>query len=81
MKYYVILLVVFDNDTADKVAIYKYNTEAEAIQNFYKYMGQYVNGTNVKSVCVEAKNNVGGIYKNEAWVAPEVEPADEVTAE
>lgn len=70
MKYYVILLVVFNDGTPDKLGIYTVKSEAEAVQNFHKYMGQYVNGANVASVCVEAKNSVGGIYKNESWVAP-----------
>lgn len=77
MKYYVILLVTYNNRDADKVGIYSFGTQEEALQNFYKYMGQYVNGANVATVCVEAKNNVGGIYKNESWTNPNPAPQPE----
>lgn len=73
MKYYVVLTVVFNDGTNDKVGIYNFETEQKAIKNFYKYMSQYVDENNVQSVNVEAKNSVGGVYKNEAWVRKEVE--------
>jgi len=69
MKYYVILLVTFKDGTKDKVAIYSYDTEASALKGFYSYMSQYVDAENVATVNVEAKNNLGGIYKNESWSA------------
>lgn len=86
MKYYVILLVTYNNGDADKVGIYTYGSEAEALQNFYVYMGRYVNAENVATVNVEAKNNVGGVYKNESWTnpnppAPKPEPEPEPTPE
>lgn len=74
MKYYVVLLVTFKNKEADKVAIYAYDSEEKAIKAFYTYMGQYIAADNVATVCVEAKNNVGGIYKNEYWAAPAPTP-------
>lgn len=77
MKYYVILLVISEDGTKDKVAIYTYTSEEEALKNFYLYMGQYVNAEGIKSVCVEAKNSVGGVYKNEAWIAPVKEETTE----
>lgn len=70
MKYLVILYVVFTDGSADKKAIYDAKTQDEAVQMFYKYMGQYTNGDNVESVNVEAKDSVGTIYKNDAWVRP-----------
>lgn len=67
MKYFVILIVTYSDDTKDKVSIYTYEDKDTAISNFYKYMGQYVNAENVATVCVECKDNMGGIYRNEAW--------------
>ena len=77
MKFYCILIITFTDGSADKVGIYTLNSENEAIKAFYSYMGQYVNATNVdnvpgkdvKTLCVEAKNNVGGVYKHESWSA------------
>ena len=67
MKYRIILEVVFNDGTDDKVAIYTCNNEDEAIAGFHRYMGQYVGLSNVEHVNVIAKNSVGGIYKNESW--------------
>ena len=78
MKYYLVVIVTYANGFDDEVSIYnKYNNEDEVIKAFYDYMGQYVNaknvggveGKDVKTVCVEAKNNVGGVYKHESWTA------------
>lgn len=70
MKFRVVLEVVFNDNSADKVGIYTYDSEDLALQGFYKYMSQYVGVENVDTVNVLAKNNVGGIYKNEFWVNP-----------
>lgn len=77
MKYYVVLIVTYLDGTKDKVSIYTFNSEVEAIKAFYTYMGQYVGADNVATVNVEAKNNVGGIYKNESWSVPK-EPTKDV---
>lgn len=67
MKFFVTLYVVYDNETKDKVGIYSCADETEVMQNFYKYMSQYVGADNVASVLVEARNSVGGIYKTDVW--------------
>lgn len=78
MKYYLVVIITYANGFKDEVSIYSnYSTEDELLQAWYKQMGMYVNATNiggeegknVQTVCVEAKNNVGGIYKHEAWSA------------
>ena len=88
MKFYVILLVVYNDSTADKKAIYEYDSEDAVLQGFYKYMSQFVNVDNVSTVNVEAKNSVGGVYKNETWTHPvvattvdETTTADDTTTE
>lgn len=63
MKYYVILLVSYNNGTADKKAIYEYATESEAIANFHSYMGTYMKDATVSHLCVMAINNDGGVYE------------------
>lgn len=78
MKYFVSLFVVYKDGTKDKVGIYTYETQEEALRNFYKYMSDYVGTSNVASVTAEAKNSVGGVYKNEGWVAPADEPIEGV---
>lgn len=67
MKYFIILLVEYIDSTASKKGIYEFDSYDECIKNFYAHMGTYVNADNVKCVNVEAKNNMGGIYKNEFW--------------
>lgn len=82
MKFRVILEVIFNDGTTDKVGIYTYDTEDLALQGFYKYMGQYVGVGNVASVNVIAKNSVGGIYKNEFWENKNLaEPVEESVEE
>lgn len=74
MKFFVVLFVMFNDGTEDKVGIYKCATEDEAIKNFYKYMSQYVDVPNVATVTVEAKTNLGGRIAdcNAYWVNPVV---------
>lgn len=76
MKFFVILYVVYKNETPDKKAIYMAETEDGAIKLFYKYMGEHIAVDNVYSVNVEAKNSVGGIFKNESWVSKTQEPEE-----
>jgi len=67
MKYYVILLAVYNNGTADKKAIYECETEADAVASFHSYMGSFMKDTTVKHLNVMAINNNGGIYQNEIF--------------
>lgn len=76
MKFFVILYVVYKDETPDKKSIYMAETEDDAIKLFYKYMGEYIAVDNVYSVNVEAKNSVGGIFKNESWVSKTQEPEE-----
>lgn len=67
MKYYVILLVTYNNGTADKKAIYEFDSETEAVANFHTNVGIFMKDTNVQHLNVMAINNNGGIYQNEVF--------------
>lgn len=70
MKYLVILYVTYKDDSKPTSSIYSYDSVDEAIQNFYKNMGKYVNVDNVLSVMVKAINSLGGTYKEDCWMTP-----------
>ena len=70
VKYLVIVFATYTDDTKAVSSIYQYDTADEALQNFYKNMGKYVNTSNVATVTVEVKSSIGEIIKNDAWVLP-----------
>lgn len=67
MKYRVILEVIFNNGTDDKVGIYTYDSKDKALKGFYDYMRMYVAEPNVAIVNVICKDSEGYIYRNEMW--------------
>ena len=77
MKYYVVLIVTYNDGSADKLGVYSYNTEDEAIKNFFKYMSQFVDVDNVSTVTVEAKDNFGLSYKADTWARKETATSEE----
>lgn len=75
--FFAILTVIFNDGTKNKVAINTFNTDVEALKQCYSYMSQYTGMDNVKSINAIAKNEIGGIIKNEYWVKPvPVEPTE-----
>lgn len=88
MNYLVIVEVQYVDESKPVKAMYDATSEDDAISKFHLQMGKYINVDNVASVNVIAKNNVGGIYKNEYWKAyeeptpvPEVDAGVDVNAE
>lgn len=79
MNYLVIVEVQYVDGAKPVKAMYDATSEDDALNKFYSQMGKYVNVDNVASVNVIAKNNIGGIYKNEYWkVYEEPTPVPEV---
>lgn len=70
MKYYLIVIITYTDETQDKKAIHEYVNEYEAIAHFHSTMGTAMIQDNVESVLVVAMNSEGGIYKNEKFTKP-----------
>lgn len=82
MNYIVIVEVQYMDETKPIKAMYDATSEDDALNKFYSQMGKYVNVDNVASVNVIAKNNIGGIYKNDYWkVYEEPQPIPEVNVD
>lgn len=64
MKYYVILLVTYNDDKADKKSIYECKDENDAVASFHSYMGTMMKDETVKTLNVRAINDNGGEYEN-----------------
>lgn len=67
MKYFVILIASYNNETADKKAIYEYEKEVDALANFHSYVGTFMKDTTVKHFCIMAINSNGGVYETEVF--------------
>ena len=72
-EYFCVLYVTYNDETANKKAIYGATDAAGAVSMVYKYMGQYMASDNVDAVTCAAMTNTGNLYKHEAWVRPNEE--------
>ena len=70
-KYVTMLWVTYSNGTADKKAIYSYDTMNECLKGLYQYMASYTNGDGVATCLCIAMNHLGGVVKKECWKAAE----------
>ena len=78
MKFYVEEITVLKDGTSP-ISITEKTTEQEARAGFHQAMASAIINSNVASIHVEAKNEIGGIYENGTWIAPvvpEVVPED-----
>ena len=71
MKFYVEEIAVLKDGTSP-ISITEKTTEQEARAGFHQAMASAIINSNVASIHVEAKNEVGGIYENGTWIAPVV---------
>ena len=71
MKFYVEEITVLKDGTSP-LAITEKASETEARAGFHQAMASAIINSNVASIHVEAKNEVGGIYENGTWIAPVV---------
>ena len=76
MEYMTLVCVTYKDGTPTKKAIYAADSPDSAVKGVHTNMAQYMAADNVASVMAIAANSIGGIYKNEYWIAP-VEPKPE----
>ena len=78
MKFYVEEITVLKDGTSP-ISITEKATEQEARAGFHQAMASAIINSNVASIHVEAKNEIGGIYENGTWIAPvaPIVPEDE----
>lgn len=76
MEYMTIVCVTYKDGSATRKAIYAAESPDSAVKGVHTNMAQYMAADNVASVMAIAANSIGGIYKNEHWMAP-VEPKPE----
>ena len=69
MKYFVEEITILEDGTAP-IAISEKETEQEARAAYHQAMASAIINPAVKSIHVEAKNEVGGIYEVGTWTAP-----------
>lgn len=70
MKYLIVLYAQYNNETADKKAIYEVANSDEAVSSFHSYMGTYMKDKTVSKVTVVAMTENGGIIRDETWERP-----------
>lgn len=68
MRYFVEEITIL-KDGSDPIAIFEKQTEQEARAAYHQAMASAIINPNVKSIHVEAKNEVGGIYESGTWIA------------
>ena len=68
MRYFVEEITVLKDGTAP-ITIHEKDTEQEARSSYHQAMASAIINPTVKSIHVEAKNEVGGIYENGTWTA------------
>lgn len=71
MEFLTVLTVIYNDETPTKKSIYTANSADEAVKLVHQNMSTYMTQSNIKSVMAMAINSIGGVYKNEHWVAPE----------
>ena len=81
MNYYVLKVEKFNDETADKKAIYTFDTKTEAIANFHSYLGASMKTENLSQCMYIVIDDNGDDYKREAYTAPVVEEEEEETSE
>lgn len=66
MKFYVEEITTLKDGTSP-IAITEKPSLEEALAVFHQTMASAIINPNVETIHVEAKNNVGGIYKEDTW--------------
>lgn len=84
MKYYLIEITTYVDDTPDSKGVYEYDDKDLAIANFHSKMGGAMKNDNYASELVQVISGSGQVVKTEYWVRPvEVKPVvpEETTEE
>ena len=84
MKYYLIEITTYVDDTPDSKGVYEYDDKDLAIANFHSKMGGAMKNDNYASELVQVISGSGQVIKTEYWVRPvEVKPVvpEETTEE
>lgn len=82
MKYYLIEVTTYVDETPDAKGIYSYDTETEAVANFHSKMGGAMKNANYASELVQVISGTGKVIKTEFWARPiEVTPEPEPVVE
>ena len=83
MKYYLIEITTYVDETADAKGIYSYDSETDAVANFHSKLGAAMKNSNYASELVQVISGSGKVIKPaEYWVRPiEVTPEPVVEPE
>lgn len=70
MKYYLIEITTYVDETPDAKGIYSYDTETDAVANFHSKMGGAMKNANYASELVQVISGTGKVIKTEFWARP-----------
>lgn len=63
MKFYVVEITTYNNDTADAKGVYEYASETEAMAAYHNKMGGAMKNASYESELIIVLNSIGGILK------------------
>lgn len=70
MKYYLSMIINYNDGTKDAPSIYTYTTESEASANFHRQMGNWMLKDNVQHIVAVVFADDGRIIKDETYNKP-----------
>ena len=63
MKYYVVEITTYVDETPDAKGVYAYDSETEAMAAYHNKMGGAMKNENYESELIIVSNSIGGILK------------------
>lgn len=63
MKFYVIEITTYNNETPDAKGVYEYSNENAAMASYHNKMGGAMNNENYETELLIVVNSIGGILK------------------
>lgn len=80
MKYYTLVIKIYNDGTEDKTSLYTFATLDEAVASFHKALGGAIGESVIASIMAQVINSVGVVHKTEYWAASTTVDETEETA-